>query len=251
MILTVVTPFADILGNPQEPSIISNADSQLLFGETFTVEASHGAYVKGYSNIDGYRGFVERDQLVKNAPAANAVICVPLTHLYPEPSFKTRPIMPLSFFSKVTLNDESHEGFLQTTDNEWIFIDHVQPLDTFALKKDLADIAMRFLHTPYLYGGRSRLGIDCSALVQLSVLGTGAPCPERDSIDQSKSLGTSVSKDKLERNDIVFFDGHVGIMIDKQNVINATARHMTTVIEPLHDLERAYGEITAIRRIPL
>lgn len=249
MILTVITPLADILGNPQEPSVIGNADSQLLFGETFTVEKSHGAYVKGYSNIDGYRGYVERDQLVKNAPEANASICVPLSHLYPEASFKTRPLMPLSFFSRIALNGEKQGDFVQTTDKEWVYANHVQHIDDFKLNKDLADIALGFINTPYLYGGRSSLGIDCSGLVQLSVLGTGAPCPERDSIDQSKSLGTEISKDALQRNDIVFFDGHVGIMIDESNVINATARHMTTLIEPLQILEKAYGNITAIRRL--
>jgi cell wall-associated NlpC family hydrolase len=249
MILTVVTPFADILGNPQDPSVISNADSQLLFGETFDVLESHGAYVKGRSVLDGYEGYVDRDQLVKGMPQANAALSVPLSHLYPEPSFKTRPIMPLSFFSKVILNSQEQDGFVQTTDNEWIFAKHVQKLDGFNIDKDLADIALSFLQTPYLFAGRSSLGIDCSGLIQLSILGTGAPCPPRDSLDQSTIIGSEITKDQLQRNDIVFFKGHVGIMIDQTNIINATARHMTTLIEPLVDLEKAYDGMTAIRRI--
>ncbi|MAZ76769.1 MAG: hypothetical protein CMH31_05650 [Micavibrio sp.] len=249
MILTVITPFADILGDPQEPNMISDADSQLLFGETFEVEKSHGAYVYGRSTLDGYKGFVERGQLIKNGPEANAVINVPLTHLYPDHNFKSRPDIQLSFFSKIKLSGTTENEFSQLSSGEWIFTDHTAKLNNINLNKDLADIASMFLNAPYLYGGRSALGIDCSGLVQAAILGTGAPCPPRDSIDQSKSIGTEVSKDKLQRNDIVFFNGHVGIMVDETNIINATARYMTTLIEPLSELEKAYGDITAIKRL--
>ena len=249
MILTVITPFADILGEPQAPNTISNNDSQLLFGETFDVEKEHGAYVYGKSSLDGYKGYVERDQLVKEAPEANSVVISRLTHIYPEPSFKSRPLMPLSFMSRITLTGETDGEFSQTNEGEWIFSAHLQDLSSLDLGQDHVDIAMGFLGTPYLYAGRSSLGIDCSALVQMALLGAGHECPARDSKDQAETIGISINKDDLKRGDFVFFEGHVGIMVDEANILNATARHMSTLVEPLSDLEDFYKEITAIRRL--
>jgi len=245
----VITPFADILGNPQEPSTISDADSQLLFGETFEVEESHGAYVYGTSSIDGYKGYVERDQLVKDAPQATHIVIARMTHIYPQSSFKSRPLMPLSFMSRVTLTGETDGEFSQTSEGEWIFTHHLQALDDFDLGQDHVDIALGFLGTPYLYAGRSCFGIDCSGLVQMALMGVGHTRPARDSKDQAQTIGTDVSKDDLRRGDLVFFDGHVGIMTDQENILNATARHMSTLIEPLVDLEEFYGEIKAIKRL--
>lgn len=247
MILTVITPLADILGNPQEPDIISNCDSQLLYGETFEVLASHGAYVLGKGTLDGYEGYVERAQLVKNTLKANAVVIAPSTHLYEMPDFKSRPLMPLSFFSRVYVTGESENGFTQTSGG-WIYTEHVQELKALNLNKDLADIALQFYGTPYLFAGRSKFGIDCSGLVQLSIMGLGFNCPARDTKDQQNTIGQSVTRDDIKRNDIVYFKGHVGIMIDDTNILNATARYMNTVIEPLEDLEKAYKGITDIRR---
>lgn len=249
MILTVISSFADILGNPQEPNLISNKDSQLLFGETFDMEESHGAYVKGKSTLDNYIGYVERGQLIKDGPEANAIISVPLTHLYPEASLKSRPLMSLSFFSKISLNGKTNGEFSQTNNGNWVYSAHTQKLDAIDKNKELVEIALTFLGTPYRYGGRTSLGIDCSALLQLSLLGIGAECPPRDTKEQQTSIGIEILPEDIKRNDIVFFDGHVGIMVDEENIVNATARHMTTLVEPLSDLEKSYGEITAIRRV--
>lgn len=248
MILTVITPTADILGNPQEPNMISNADSQLLYGETFEVLASHGAYVLGKGTLDGYEGYVERGQLVKNAPVSNAVITAPSSHLYDMPDFKSRPIMPLSFFSRVYASGETENGFAKITDG-WVYTQHVQELNTLSLHKDLADIALQFYGSPYLFAGRSRFGIDCSGLVQMAIMGLGHACPPRDTKDQQKNIGKPVKREELKRNDIVYFKGHVGIMIDDTHILNATARFMGTVIEPLEDLEKAYKGIKDIRRL--
>jgi len=118
MLLTVITPTADILGNPQEPHMISQKDSQLLYGEQFHVEESHGIYVRGYSIHDNYKGYVERDQLVQNAPEPNAFVTTKSTHLYTEPNFKSRPIEAISFMSRLSVTKTTADNFTQLAEGQ-------------------------------------------------------------------------------------------------------------------------------------
>ncbi len=249
MLLTVITSTADILGNPQEPQIISNDDSQLLYGEKFFVEESHGAYVYGYSIHDNYAGYVERDQLIKDAPKANSLLTVRSSHFYPEPSFKSRPLKKLSFMSRLTTTEEQENGFTKTYNGNWIYSDHFVTLNEFTMAGDMAQTATIYLGSPYVYGGRSSFGIDCSALIQNVMVAHGHACPKRDTKNQENSFGKAIKRDGIQRNDIVYFKEHVGIMIDDKYIINATARHMSTVIEDITKLEEAYGSITHIARL--
>ena len=138
----------------------------------------------------------------------------------------------------------------RTIDGEWIFTDHLALVKGFQLHGgDLTQIAEIYLGTAYLYGGRSGFGIDCTGLVQQCLRAAGHPCPPRDSGDQEGSFGKEVKIEDIQRNDVVYFKGHVGIMIDSENILNATARHMTTLIEPLKTLEKDYGGITHIARV--
>lgn len=248
MLLTVISPTADIIGDPAEPDRLSNKDSQLLYGEQFVVEEPHGAYVYGHSVLDGYKGYVEREQLVKNAPAANVMVKVRSTHLYPEPDFKSRPEMTISFLSRLTITEKAENGFIKLDNNHWVFADHVAAIDDFSMPDDLAQTATFYIGTPYLFGGRSIFGIDCSGLVQQVIIAHGYDCPPRDSKDQQDAFGKTTNKDDLQRNDVVFFKGHVGIMMDDQYILNATARHMSTVIENIDDLKKEYGDITHVAR---
>lgn len=249
MLLTAISPIAEILGNPQEPSKISDRDSQILYGEQFLMEESHGAYVYGYSVLDGYKGYIERALLVKNVPASNALVKAKATHLYPEPDFKSRPTMLLSFLSRLTTLDNQENGFTALDDGQWIFTDHIAPLEGFKMPEDIAQTATIYLGTPYVYGGRSCFGIDCSGLIQQTMIANAYPCPPRDTTDQQGAFGKEVSREAIQRNDIVYFKGHVGIMMDEKYILNATARHMSTVIEELDSLEQIYGGITRIARL--
>jgi cell wall-associated NlpC family hydrolase len=249
MKLTVISQTADILGDPQNPGRISENDSQLLYGEQFQVEESHGAYVYGHSVLDGYKGYVEREQLVKDAPATNAIVKNKLTHLYEEPDFKSRPLDILSFLSRLAVTEETQNGFVKLHDGCWVFGDHLDNLDGFKMPDDPAQTATIYLGTPYLYGGRSVFGIDCSGLVQQVLMAHGNHCPPRDSGDQEGKFGTPADKDSLQRNDVVYFRGHVGIMMDDKYILNATARHMSTVLEDVRDLEKIYDGITHVARL--
>lgn len=246
MLLTVSTPTADILGNPSQPSKISEQDSQLLYGEKFFVEESRGAYVYGHAVHDGYKGSIERDQLIKNAAPSNAYVTTKSTHTYPAPDFKSRPINTISFLSRLTITPNEENGFTALSDGQWVYTSHINALDE---DKDLASIAGIYLGTPYLYGGRSVWGIDCSGLIQNTLMAKGYEDIPRDACDQEDNFGKPVKKTDIKRNDIVYFKGHVGIMIDDKNILNATARHMTTLIEELDTLEESYDGITHITRV--
>lgn len=249
MRLTVIRKTADILGVPAEPYVISKNDSQLLYGEEFFVEEERGAYVYGHSVIDGYKGSVERDQLVFDAIPPTHFVSVRSGHIYPKADFKSRPKTQLSFLSRVSALNETSHGFTKLEDGDWIFSNCIAPINNFKMAGDLAQTATMFLNAPYLYGGRSCFGIDCSGLVQQVLIAHGYPNPPRDACDQEGNIGESIKKESIARNDIIFFKGHVGIMIDEKNIINATARHMSTVIEKLDTVEEAYNGITHISRL--
>ena len=250
MRLTVISPTADILGDPANAKIISEKDSQLIYGEQFEVEKERGAYVYGYSLHDNYYGYVEREQLTQAGKDRTHIVTVRSTHLYPEPSFKSRPLFSLSFLSKMSIADEPPQnGFVKTGTGAFIFAGHLEKITDFKSEQDLADTARLYLGTPYYYGGRSSRGIDCTGLVQQVMVACGKDCPPRDSSDQQGSFGQEIKREDIQKNDVVYFKGHVGIMVDNNHIINATARHMTTLIEPLDELEKAYGGITHIARI--
>lgn len=244
-IYTVCKTTAELTDDPKNGLKVGRRDSQLLFGEQFEVIRSDGEWIYGTSLADGYRGYVHTKDLLKGGQTADRVVDVALTHIYSAPDFKTRPIMALSFMSRLAVEpSDAQNGFIKISQG-WIFENHTAPLSKPAT---IVEKVFQFLKAPYLYGGRSALGIDCSALVQLSLLRCGIPCP-RDADQQAESVGTSVEQKNLRHGDLVFFKGHVGIMMDSDNILNATARTMDVRVEPLSVLTDFYKGIISVRRL--
>ena len=119
---------------------------------------------------------------------------------------------------------------------------------------DFVAVAERFLGTPYLWGGKTALGLDCSGLVQVALTACGVSCP-RDSDMQEEALGTAVAADPsaLLRGDLIFWKGHVAIVRGPDSLLHANAHHMAVAIEPVAQavarIRDAGSEITSIRRI--
>ena len=175
------------------------------------------------------------------------------THAYPEPSIKRPPALALSLGSRLTI--DGHDGdFAVTRGGLHLWARHLANLD--AREPDFVAVAERFLETPYLWGGRTSEGIDCSGLVQTALAAAGVAAP-RDSDMLETSIGEPVAIDgSLTRGDLVFWKGHVGIMRDPATLLHANGWHMKVVSEPLaHARARILagggGEITNVRRLAL
>ncbi len=176
------------------------------------------------------------------------------TFIYPGPNLKLPYRDYLTLNARVTVT--ATEGdYARLATGGWVYAPHLAGLDAF--EADYVSVAERFLHTPYLWGGKTSLGIDCSGLAQTALMAAGIAAP-RDSDMQERALGTSVdvtpALSGLRRGDLVFWKGHVGLMMDASNFIHATGHSMTVMIEPLAIAEErirrtSYGPISAIKRL--
>ena len=240
-IVHVNTPILVMHGAAGKNAVAVN---ELLYGEAVEILENGKEWLHVKSLHDGYEGYVRGGALKAHAEKTHRVN-IPLTHSYSAPDFKTPDHAPLYFLSPVHVTDEKQNGFVQLKSGRWVFESHLVPLSE--KREDFVETALMFLGGPYLWGGRSIGGLDCSGLVQISLMAAGIPCP-RDSHEQS-AVGTKASPDDLQRGDLVFFKGHVGIMMDDQHILNATSRSMDTRIEIVETLAEIYNGIIEVRRI--
>lgn len=202
--------------------------SELVYGATFEVFESAGGLAWGQASRDGYVGYVPAEALeAANGPATHRVTAT-LSHLYPGPDLKTAPLTPLPMNALLC---GAVEGAWLVTRRGCAPVMHVAGLGAEQAAKDWVAEAERFLGAPYLWGGGSALGIDCSGLVQTARWAAGFECP-RDSDMQAK-CGAPVAREALRRGDLVFWTGHVGVMLDEARMLHANAHHMACAIEPL------------------
>jgi cell wall-associated NlpC family hydrolase len=234
--------------------VYSPLTSEILYGEVVETIAHSGDFLKCRNLTDGYEGFVTKDALSDEIIEPTHKIIRLHSNIYAEPEFKTVPITHLAFLSGVSLSGEVENGFAEIEGGGWIWNDDLTPIDFKAAMP--LKTAMMFSGMPYLWGGKTSRGLDCSALVQLALQHSGISCP-RDSGDQEKAkLGKGIPFEKesvpdgLTSGDLVFFKGHVGIMLDDTNILNATSRTMDVRVEALGDIIPLYdGGITAVRRL--
>tara|TARA_R110002095_G_scaffold214223_1_gene205933 strand:+ start:955 stop:1728 length:774 start_codon:yes stop_codon:yes gene_type:complete len=221
-------------------------DRQLIFGDAVAVLNDDDGWAYVQAKKDGYCGHVRPHTLGPPVQPTHRV-SVPATHAYARADLKSPDRISLSFGSQVTVLDDD-DPFAKTTLGHIPKI-HLQTLDTVA--KDPAEIAALFLGTPYLWGGNSRWGIDCSGLVQAALLACGIPCPG-DS-DQQQILGEA-ARGSYRRNDLLFWKGHVALVTDPHTLIHANAHAMQTTHEPIVDTiarirDKGDGPVTAHRRL--
>lgn len=227
-------------------------ETELLLGEVVTVYDEHEGWAWVQAETDSHVGYLSANALGGSISQPTHRVRALRTHIYPEPDYKAPPLDLLSMNARIEL--VSTEGrFAQLRDGRFVVATHCAPIDSF--EEDFVETAEKFLGTPYLWGGRTSIGLDCSAVVQLALQSTGAPCP-RDSDMQETALGEPVSgphdQGALRRGDLVFWDGHVGVMVDGAHLVHANVHHMAVEIEPAAEaiarIETAYGPITSVRR---
>lgn len=251
-------------GVTNTPDAAASRTSELLYGEVFTVYdtvadsgtetrtgtgTGTGGWAWGQNAADGYVGWVRAEALAADPVAPTHTVDALRSFIFPQPDMKAPPVDALSLTTPVTVVGEER-GFKALARGGWIFARHLVPLGTTG--GDPVATARRFLGVPYLWGGRTSLGIDCSGLVQIALAHVGIPAP-RDSDMQRAELGTLIADTghgvAFEPNDLVFFPGHVGIMVDGGSLIHATAFTMAVTIEPLPAVAERAGGILAVRRL--
>jgi cell wall-associated NlpC family hydrolase len=240
----VIVPVAELRELPDDHAPRGKMESQLVFGETFKVETEAAGWCRGYCVHDGYPGWVHSSHLRPVALASTHIVTAARSHVFAGPSIKNTLVQTLSFGSKVRIVTEE-EKFAQLEDGSWIYRKHIAPRSD--IDSDYIATAKKFLETPYFWGGRSGFGIDCSGLVQVSLLRAGIKC-DRDTELQTGTIGKT-AESAPEEGDFVFFPGHVGIMVDDKNLLHANGFHMKVCIEPLEDVVYRGSNITAVRRL--
>src|ERR1700704_3678360 len=235
------------------PSCDAMLLTQALMGERVTIYDRNGeGFAWGQLNSDGYVGWLPDRALAKPVGAPTHKITALRTFAFPGPSIKLPPVDTLLMGTVLTVVRE--DGAFAVTREGWhLPLPHVGRIDSHA--EDFVTIAERFAGTPYLWGGKSSFGIDCSGLVQVSLNAAGTGCP-RDSDMQQDSLGRTLDPAEsktLRRGDLIFWKGHVAIVRDADTIVHANAHHMATVIENTRDaiarIKVAGSEITAIKRL--
>lgn len=206
--------------------------NQLLYGEPFEVHHTEGHMVYGRSLTDGYVGWLFKAALQPGYEVPSHIVRVPLAPLYGKPKLKQTPLDILPATAMVWTTGESANGYDKLACGRWIYSKHIAGAP---IERSTLDIAMDFLAAPYVWGGRTAMGIDCSGLVQI-VLAMQGKRAHRDSDMQFKTIGKPVDRGDLQAGDLAFFPGHVGIMADSENMLHANATHMAVTIDPLDEV---------------
>lgn len=237
----------------QAPAADAEQMTQTLRGERVTVYDRNGeGWAWGQLADDGYVGWLPEAALTKPGPAPTHKVTALRTLAFPGPSIKLPPVEALAMGTKLAVLRE--EGPFAITREGWhLPRQHLAPLD--AMARDFVGIAEQFVGTPYLWGGKSSLGIDCSGLVQVALTASGTGCP-RDSDMQQDGLGRELSAAEakhLQRGDLIFWKGHVAIARDATTIVHANAHHMATVVEntqaAIARIRAAGSEVLAIKRL--
>jgi cell wall-associated NlpC family hydrolase len=245
---SIAVPVADLR---PAPDLSRGIDTQLLFGEPVKVFDRRDGLAWVQALEDGYVGYLPEAQLTSETVPTHR-IAVPRTFVYPEAELRKVPFHALSMGSRVTVTGEAETRgtryFLLSTGGAVIARHCIE--ETAVLSADYVAIAETFLETPYLWGGRSGFGIDCSGLVQLAMMMAGRKIL-RDS-DMQAGFGTPIAREELVRGDLVFWKGHVGIMEDEKTMLHANGHTMTVARENLNAaIERIgwlYQQPTGFRR---
>ena len=235
------------------PASDAMLSTQALKGERVTIYDRNGeGWAWGQLGSDGYVGWIPDAALAKPAAPPTHKVTALRTFAFPGPSIKLPPAETLPLGARVSVAREDG-AFAVTSEGLYLPRSHLGSLD--AREQDFVAVAERFAGTPYLWGGKSALGIDCSGLVQVALNAAGTGCP-RDSDMQRDSLGRALSAaemTKLQRGDLIFWKGHVAIVRDADTMVHANAHHMATVVEGTHEaiarIKAAGSDVTQIKRL--
>jgi cell wall-associated NlpC family hydrolase len=237
----------------REPRFDAPLDTEALHGETVTVYDEQEGWAWVQLHHDNYVGYMPNEGLIADVTAPTHRVSVLRTYVFPEPDSKVPPQAMLSLNARVTVA-EAAGRYLRLDNGGFVYARHAVP--EREVVGDYVAVAEAFLGTPYLWGGRTSVGLDCSGLVQLAAAAAGHAVP-RDADMQAAEVGHAVEwldGAALARGDLVFWEGHVGIMTSSEGFLHANAHHMAVECEPFSEarerIKAAGFEVTGVRRLP-
>jgi cell wall-associated NlpC family hydrolase len=239
-----------VVGLFKQPDEPSGQQTQILFGETFNIYEEKNGWVWGQCDLDDYVGYALAEPFAPPEGATHRVQAL-ATPLFVSPDIKhgAREVLPMN--ARVSVADPSGR-FVRLTSGQFVFAQHLTAID--AVISDWVSVAERFIGVPYVWGGKTSAGIDCSGLVQTALQAGGIASP-RDTDMMESALGAELPRGaSLKRGDLIFWKGHIGIMLDSTRLIHANGFHMQVSIEPLKLVDERTREleslpIRTIRRI--
>ncbi|MBV9956540.1 MAG: C40 family peptidase [Pseudolabrys sp.] len=239
-----------IAGLRRAPRSDAALDTQALYGESITVyETTDEGWAWGQLARDKYVGWLSANALGSPGAAPTHKVTAVRTLAFPAPDIKLPPVAALPFGADIVMA-RGDDKFV-TTDTGW-HLPARHLARTGANEGDFVAVAERFMGSPYLWGGKTAEGLDCSGLVQISLQACGMICP-RDSDMQEAALGQPVPLGRLQRGDLIFWKGHVAIARDSTTLIHANAHHMAVAAEPAAEaiarIKKAGGEVTSVKRL--
>ena len=240
----------------REPSPEAPLDTEALHGERVTVYEDNGeGWCWGQLGADGYVGYIPANALCPPGPPPTHRVAALRTLVFPVRNIKAPPVEALPMGAGVVVGDAeaADDDLTRLASGFFVPTKHLAPLGT--TEDDFVSVAERFLGTPYLWGGKTSLGIDCSGLVQTALTACGVRCP-RDSDMQERALGTPLPDDDpagFRRGDLIFWNGHVAMVRDSDTIVHANGYHMAVAIEATRDALRriaaAGSEFVSVRRL--
>ncbi len=244
----IITPASDIKSKPE---LKSELESQCLFGEVIDILKfeQNWAYIK--SEKDNYKGWIKKNTIGKKIKSSHRINNV-LSNIYNEPNIKSSLLTSLYLNSKVCITQQINDKWLKVLiENNEGFInkDNICLDNNYSF--DWIKVALMFLNTPYLWGGKTYSGIDCSGLVQIALQSSGLDFPRNTSSQIDFESENIFKHNKIEKGCLVFWDGHVGIMLDENNILHSNAYHLSVQIENVKKTIKRIGEIKAIKKVSL
>ena len=242
--MQIAVPLTDLLRTPQGPR-----DRQLLLGDRVEILGKDKVHYH-VKDETGYKGYISRET-VSDIIAPTHIVKARSSHAYVAPDFKSIDCRDLSFNAKITALSET-DGFIETAVG-FVPKQHLQTIHSS--NGDLITAATLLLGTPYLWGGNSGSGIDCSGLVEAALRATRQPVIARDSGDQQSKLGSLLPPNsRYMRNDLLFWKGHVALVANETTIIHANAHHMVVAFEDIETAktrikQQGGGGVTAHKRV--
>ena len=221
----VNVPFVDLLGSPD-----GKRNRQLIYGSKVKYFSAAKGWAFIQNTYDNYVGYVPESTIASETQKTH-IVTAPLAHVFMEPNIKSKNIEILPLAARVS-GEMIGNGFLET-ELGWISVSQLKRKTE--LSKDPVEVSKLLQNAPYLWGGNTTLGIDCSGLIQISLLLCGIDCPG-DSDQQMNTLGQNINiGSPRKKGDILFWKGHVAWALNERQILHANAYHMATVIEEANE----------------